>query len=67
MDVRKIKLPLGDIQAVREVADKVNAAQGLVIPRITRRRCLQIRCIWTVPLCTGLRNVTRDTHRKNNR
>jgi hypothetical protein len=35
MDARKIKLPLGDIQAVREVADKVNAAQGLVIPRIT--------------------------------
>ena len=28
MDARKIKLPLGDIQAVREVADKVNAAQG---------------------------------------
>jgi hypothetical protein len=34
MDARKIKLPLGDIQAVREVADKANAAQGFVIPRI---------------------------------
>ena len=42
MDARKIKLPMGDIQAVREVVDKANAAQGLFILRIAWGRCLQI-------------------------
>jgi hypothetical protein len=45
MDARKIKLPMEDIQAVREVVDKANAAQGLFILKIAWRRCLQIRCI----------------------
>jgi hypothetical protein len=36
MDARKIKLPLGDIQAVREVADKFNATPGLVPRGLTK-------------------------------
>ena len=40
MDARKIKLLMEDIQAVREVVDKANAAQGLFILKIAWRCCL---------------------------
>jgi hypothetical protein len=49
VDIGNIELFPGNVQAVREVADKTSGAQGIVYPSIIAWRC----CLW-VPLSPKL-------------